>query len=42
MANPEHLKILQQGVAVWNAWREGNPEIILDLSGANLFRADLR
>ncbi len=36
MANPEHLKILKQGVEVWNKWREENPEIKPDLSEANL------
>ena len=36
MANPEHLKILKQGVDVWNEWREKNPLIEPDLSGANL------
>ncbi len=51
MANPEHLKILKQGVKVFNEWREENPDIdpVLqeanlrraDLSGANLRRADL-
>jgi uncharacterized protein YjbI with pentapeptide repeats len=41
MANPEHLKILQQGVDVWNAWRPENPSIRPDLSGANLSGADL-
>jgi len=37
MANPEHLKILKQGVDVWNEWREENPEIIPDLSGSQLW-----
>jgi uncharacterized protein YjbI with pentapeptide repeats len=36
MANPEHLKVLRQGVAAWHAWRLRNPEIIPDLSGAKL------
>jgi hypothetical protein len=34
MANPDHLKRLQQGVDAWNAWRD--PDINPDLSGANL------
>src|SRR5215472_5045617 len=41
MANPEHLQILKQGVAVWNAWREQNKDIRPNLSQANLFEADL-
>ena len=41
MANPEHLKILKQGVEVWNKWRRGNPDIRPDLSEANLTEADL-
>lgn len=41
MANEEHLKILQQGVVVWNQWRKENPEIKPDLSGAYLFGVDL-
>ena len=36
MANPEHLKILKQGVEVWNKWREENPEVKPDLSKTNL------
>ena len=36
MANPEHLQILQQGVEVWNAWREQNDDITPDLRKANL------
>jgi hypothetical protein len=41
MANEEHLKILKQGVDAWNQWREQNPEVIPDLSGANFSRANL-
>src|SRR5450756_1638130 len=36
MANPEHLKILQQGVRTWNKWRKQNPQIIPDLRSAVL------
>jgi len=41
MANEEHLKILRQGVEVWNKWREENPDIQPDLSQADLFEAEL-
>ena len=41
MANEEHLTLLQQGVAVWNAWREKHPELLPDLTGAQLPGADL-
>lgn len=41
MADPEQLKILKQGVEVWNLWRKGNPGESVDLSGANLERANL-
>jgi uncharacterized protein YjbI with pentapeptide repeats len=41
MAAEEHLQIIRQGVAVWNEWREKNPELIPDLSKANLHKADL-
>lgn len=40
MANPEHLEILAQGVEVWTDWREGNREIVPDLSGADLNHED--
>lgn len=40
MANPEHLAILKQGVEVWNAWREANPDVVPDLSGAELSYTD--
>ena len=36
VANPEHLKILRQGVEAWNKWREAQPSIRPNLSGANL------
>ena len=41
MANDEHVALLKQGVAAWNAWRDENPDIRPDLSGANLSGADL-
>ena len=47
MANDEHLALLRQGTAVWNQWRERNPDVVpdleaADLSGADLSGADLR
>ena len=42
MANPKHLKILKQGVEVWNRWREENPAIIPSLASARLEAADLK
>ena len=41
MANEEHLKILKQGVDVWNQWREENPDIQPDLSEARLYSMSL-
>lgn len=41
MANPEHLKILKQGVEVWNKWREENPEVRPDLSEEDFNRENL-
>jgi hypothetical protein len=40
MAGEEHVALLKQGVVVWNKWREENPDIRLDLIGADLNRAD--
>ncbi len=42
MANEEHLKILNQGIEVWNKWREENPGIKPNLRKANLVKADIR
>ena len=36
MANEEHLKLLREGVDVWNAWRAKEP-----LIQPNLYDADL-
>lgn len=41
MANPEHLDILEQGVEAWNRWLGDNPNVLPDLSGANLRDANL-
>jgi uncharacterized protein YjbI with pentapeptide repeats len=41
MANDEHVALLKQEVAAWNAWRKENPKTLPDLLGANLRGADL-
>ena len=41
MANQKHLKKLNQGVEAWYKWRNKNPSIIPDLSGADLHNAYL-
>jgi len=41
MADEEHLRIIRQGVNIWNEWREKHPELIPDLSGADLSEVDL-
>ncbi|MFP5262013.1 MAG: toll/interleukin-1 receptor domain-containing protein [Blastocatellia bacterium] len=41
MANPEHVKILKQGVEAWNEWRRVNHEITPDLRGADLHGLEL-
>jgi uncharacterized protein YjbI with pentapeptide repeats len=41
MANDEHVALLKKGVEAWNEWRDKNPNIRPDLSGANLHRANL-
>lgn len=39
--NPEHLSILNQGIFVWNQWRDERPEVMPDLSGADLSKVNL-
>ena len=41
MSNPEHLKLLRQGVNAWNAWKNKEGSVCVDLSGADLIRANL-
>lgn len=38
MANPEHLKILEQGVESWNDWRNLSPMTIPDLSQTEIHK----
>jgi hypothetical protein len=42
MANDEHLKILEEGVETWNAWRTEFPDTRPRLDGANLIKANLK
>jgi uncharacterized protein YjbI with pentapeptide repeats len=42
MANPDHIAQFKKGVASWNVWRSQNANLRPNLSGANLFKADLR
>jgi uncharacterized protein YjbI with pentapeptide repeats len=36
MANPDHLRILEQGTDIWNRWRTENDGIVPELENANL------
>lgn len=41
MANRAHVRILLQGVNVWNRWRKNRPSVSPDLSGADLSNRNL-
>jgi uncharacterized protein YjbI with pentapeptide repeats len=41
MANDQHVAVLKQGAAAWNAWREENRDIPPNLIGADLTGAPL-
>jgi uncharacterized protein YjbI with pentapeptide repeats len=41
MANQKHLDILSKGVEAWNRWREDNPTVQPDFSGATFSRVDV-
>jgi uncharacterized protein YjbI with pentapeptide repeats len=36
MANPEHVAKLKEGIEAWNAWRDENPNLKIDLSSVDL------
>ncbi len=36
MASKEHLTIIKAGVDAWNGWRKDNPNVVPNLSGADL------
>jgi|CXWL01.1.fsa_nt_gi uncharacterized protein YjbI with pentapeptide repeats len=42
MANTKQHELLNAGVESWNKWREKEPELEVDLRGANLRKANLR
>jgi hypothetical protein len=41
MANEEQVKLLKKSVAEWNKWRNENPDVKIDLCGADLHGAYL-
>ena len=41
MANSEHVKIIKEGVPIWNKWRREHPNIMPNLNRANLNEANL-
>src|SRR5256886_7564935 len=41
MANQQHYSILNHGVSLWNLWRKEHPDILPDLSGLILIKANL-
>ena len=41
MADPEQLALIRRSVKEWAAWKEKNPDVQVDLSGADLSGMDL-
>jgi uncharacterized protein YjbI with pentapeptide repeats len=41
MANEEQLATLKEGYEIWNKWRKENPNVSIELEGADLSGADL-
>jgi hypothetical protein len=42
MANEKQVQLIRSSLTAWNAWREQNLAVIVDLSGADLREANLR
>jgi uncharacterized protein YjbI with pentapeptide repeats len=42
LANREQVELLKKSVEQWNAWRKAKPDMVPDLSGASLDRANLQ
>ena len=41
MSDPNHIEVLSDGAAAWNAWRKVNDDIHPDLSGSNIRMLEL-
>src|SRR5579872_7491852 len=41
MPDSQHLDLLKQGVFTWNQWRQEHPEVLPDLTGADMSWAHL-
>src|SRR5438105_1675419 len=41
MADQQQYDFLRKGVEAWNTWRDQHPKVLIELSDANLRRADL-
>ncbi len=39
--NTEQYNLLKKSVAKWNTWRTNNPEVLIDLSNADFYKANL-
>ncbi len=42
MADETLMRLIEQGSGAWNAWRDANPDAVIDLRNAALEKADLR
>ena len=42
VADPLQVRLLRRDIDAWNHWRDRNPDVRVDLSGADLTQTDLR